>query len=290
MATTQDELQSGHEEESQEEVSQEGVESGSESQTSDNAAETNSNTTSKRAEERAKRRVERSDSENDYKRKLEMMQKEDANRRSLYDRQFQELQNQQKELLKHKDMLNQIAELKKKSELEQLKQSSPDEYQKRVMQDMIEEKLKAQAEAINNNNPNGAQQQASVDPQQLNSMALEATRVLMQDPEVGEQRYKIMEPVMREIIASSHPNNIPILLANPKELFQFAVGRQYLAEAAKNVQKEQQGIQKANKFHAGTAKPNAPAKSSSSSFDNMSDKELEAAKNAEILRQYNLSK
>lgn len=286
MPTPQDEIQSGHEEEivnNDTEASQE-TESSSNDTASSNSQESNSGV-SKRAEERAKRRESRNASEQDYKQQLAMLMKEKENQRSFYDRQFNELRSQQQELLKHKELLAQIADLKKKSDLEQLKSSNPDEYQKRLMQDMIDEKLKAQTSAINEANP-----QMNIAPEQLNQMANEATKVLLADPEIGEQRYKVMEPVMREILASAHPSNIPIALANPRELFWMAVGKQFMTEAAKGVQKQQQGVQQANKFHAGTAKPVSTAKQASGSFDNMSDKQLEELKNAEILRQYNLNR
>ena len=73
-------------------------------------------------------------------------------------------------------------------------------------------------------------------------------------------------------------------LINPKEFFYAAVGKKYMEAYKQNQTQVKTNAQKANNFHAGTAKPVQNRKTQD--FSNVSDKELEKLKNDEILRQY----
>ncbi len=272
----------GNEEESEQQESQE--ETGEQTQ---NSEETTERKEYSRAEERAKRREQRKTEDvKDYQKLYEQAAKERVNERSLYDRQMNEIRSQQAELLKHKDMLQQIADMKNRAELENLKKTNPDEYQKKLMQNAIDERLNAQK----NPQTQDAQTEAPLTDEQFNQWGIQAETYLKQDPEIGDKKYKAMEPLMIDVLKSASRENAAILLHNPKELFYLSVGKAYMSEMASQSQQTKQGVQQANKFHAGTARPSGNAKRSSSDYGNMSDKELEAAKNAAILQEYNLNK
>jgi hypothetical protein len=262
---------------------------GASPETSDNNSN-NKKYTSDRAKERAQRRDQRTSEDADFKQKYDNLLKEQQNERALRDRQLNEIRSQQAEFAKHQKLLQEISDLKKKSDLEVLKHSNPEEYQKRVMQDMIDERLKSQQ----GNSEQSAQsqfggQEINYTQEQFIQMGNQATQVLMQDPSIGNEKYKTMEPMMLNILRNVHTSDAAKLLQNPKALFSMAVGEAYMIRLQQEEQKTAQGIQRANNFHEGTAKPVSGSRKSSD-FSQMSDKDLTALKNAEILKEYNLGR
>lgn len=240
--------------------------------------------TSERAKERALRRDKQTKEDSDFKQKYENLIKEQQNERSLRDRQLNELRQAQ---LSEEDrkLIKEISDLKKKSEMDNLKKTNPDEYQRKLVQDTIDERLKAQKNPTQEIN----QEQQTFTPEQFNQWGNQATQQLMANPEIGQEHYKIMEPMMVDILKNTPPDKAALLLQNPEALYEIAIGKAYRNKMKEQSQQQIAGTQKANQFHEGTAKPNNGSKKNVD-YSKMSDKDLEKLKNEELMKEYGLTK
>lgn len=265
--------------------------SNSEVQEVDNrSTETSEPAKSERAVEREKRRearqaAERSDS--DFKQKYDNLAKEYQNFRGLTDRQLNELRQAQLSTEDRK-LIKEIQDLKRKSELEGLKKSNPDEYNKRITQDLIDERLNAQNQNQNQqvNQGNQFNQEQSFTPEQFNQMGNYAQNTLISDPEIGQRTYKLMEPEMVNVLKNvESPTYRAVLLQNPRVLFHMAVGQAYMRAETERVRTSAAATKKANTFHEGTAKTNSNGRKTVD-FSSLSDKELEKLKNEELMKQF----
>lgn len=210
--------------------------------------------------------------------------------RSFSDRRYSDSQREINELKKqlefyspYKDALTKALDDKRQQELANLYQQNPLEAQ-RVMAQQIAEQERQRI-----------QEQMMPIQQKLaefeNKETIDRTVDYLQST-YGEQAYTAMRPVMSELLIETQQTQGPqvadLLARNPDALFQMAVGRAYMSEISKTQQKQQQGTVNQNKavqFAKGTAKPAGPSQKAVTSYENMSDAELEKLAYAELLKQ-----
>lgn len=234
-------------------------------------------------------------SKKDYRDMYEKSLKSYEELRKLNDRRYQESLKIQKELQSKVDrwspyekLLKEAVEAKRQSELKQLAESNPAEYQKKLIEMAKEEFLEAQAQKTQ---PEQAEQ--SLAPLS-DEQALQVRDYLQNN--YPKEVFEFARPQMAQLmtqIESENPAAARQLERNPDALMAMVVGQAYLREVAEKMQQKQIGTQnqqKAVKFATGTATPTAPARKNvnpNGDYNKMTDEQLREAAYAELSKRYN---
>ncbi len=194
---------------------------------------------------------------------------------SRYDRELiqhkQEQSKIQQELAvfaPYKEALLKALNEKKAKEQEELYAQNPMEAQRRMAEEIAQQKM--------------APIQQRFQEMQVREETDQAVNYLQST--YGKQAYDAMESPMAQVLESVAVNAGPeaarLLARNPDTLFQIAVGQAYMADL--NARRQQQAVgnknqQAAVKFAQGTARPGQATNRQATAYDQMDDKQLEKA-------------
>jgi hypothetical protein len=204
--------------------------------------------------------------------------------RSNSDRRYNEALQQQKQLQSelqffapYKEALKKALDEKKAQEQAALYQQNPMEAQRRMAEEIAAQKI--------------APIQQRYEQMEAVQQTNEVVNYLQQN--YGTQAFEAMKAPMAQVLTNVTQNAGPqaaqLLARNPDTLMEIAVGQAYLAQIKSQRQAQVQGNQnqqKATRFAQGTAKPVASSNKNVTSFDNMTDAQLEAAAYAEMAQKY----
>lgn len=203
----------------------------------------------------------------DYKELYDKSQKSYEELRSLNDRRFNEMQKKLEFFSPYEQALKKALDEKKQAEMQGLYQQNPLEAQRRMAEEI-------------------AQQKMAPYQQQMESLMMEkqlGNTIEYLQTTYGQEAFNTLRGPMSEILnrtTQTQGQEVSNLLAqNPDALFKMALGEQFLAEVKNNNQAKQVGTANQNKavqFAKGTAKPVGNSKGTTTGYENMSDKELEA--------------
>ena len=207
--------------------------------------------------------------------KHKMTEKSYNELRSFSDRRYNQLNKELEFFAPYKDALKAAMDQKKQQEFQQLYQQNPIEAQRRLAEQIAQEKI--------------APFQQQFQEMQNNQVISETVNYLTST--YGKEVFESMRAPMAEILNETHqslgPQVAEVLARRPDALMQMAVGRAYLQQVSQNQTKIAQGQsnqQKATKFAQGTARPNTSATKEINSYGNLSDKELEKLAYEELAR------
>lgn len=200
--------------------------------------------------------------------------------RSFSDRRYNESMKQMKELdeqLKffapYKEALAKAIEEKKQAELQELYKTNPIEAQRRIAEDAA----KAQEAALN---AKYGPMQEQIERAKSEEFVGQTINYLSET--YGQQMFEAarepMGAILSEVAENAGKDAADLLARNPDALFQMAFGRVALEQIRKinNGKKVSTNNQnRATQFANGVAKPTTSAQRQSTSYDKMSDEELE---------------